>query len=49
MAIYYRITNYSATAVCRVDGERKALCPDCEAEVCVFCEDECPRCGKAVW
>lgn len=53
MSIYSRITEYTNMThgefmFCHC-GEQNAICPDCGAEVCVFCEDACPGCGESVF
>ena len=47
MAIYFRITEFDPFETCC--DERKALCPDCGYDVCVFCEDACEGCGESVF
>ena len=49
LPLYHRITHFAdATSgeflFCPLCHEVNALCPDCGAEVCCTCADECPGC-----
>jgi hypothetical protein len=52
--IYPRIArwadgSYGEDLMCLPCRETRAVCPDCEAAVCVYCEDNCPGCGVSVF
>lgn len=47
--VAYTDASYGEDIFCTMCDERKAVCPDCEAAVCVFCEDDCSSCGVSVF
>lgn len=47
MKIYPMISKFSIADYCC--GDRKANCPRCDTELCVFCEDTCPGCDRSVF
>lgn len=45
----YADASYGEDIVCLPCGEIRAVCPDCTAALCVFCETECSGCEGSVW
>lgn len=53
--IYPRIRTFAYLAqngdrtFCASCKENNAICPDCDSEVCVFCDAECSECGTPMF
>jgi hypothetical protein len=47
--VAYTDASHGEDMWCTCAEERKALCPDCDSPVCVFCEEECDYCGAPMW